>query len=277
MGIDASIICEYSSDGVITLENARKISSRYGVGLKEVEARALELGIWPCRLSRHASLTGTEQQLSLLRSVVAIAGCGGLGGHVAMLLARLGLGRLVLLDPDRVQESNINRQVCADIETVGSLKVEVLHGLIARVNPAATVEIRACRVQECENVFGEADAVADCLDAPAPRKWLRSLCAHRGIVLVRGAVGGWCGEVAVENWHESQACRHRALLPGGSSLMENVANEPVDAVFPFTPAVVAAIQVSELFRALTGHRFSGAGKWLFTDLETAEFAGPFRV
>ena len=75
-------------------------------------------------------------------SSVLIFGIGGVGGHLTEALARSGVGRLCLVDSDRIQESNINRQAVAFLSTIGKYKTHVMRDIIADINPVARVETR---------------------------------------------------------------------------------------------------------------------------------------
>ena len=78
------------------------------------------------RLDRQITLIGEEKTLKLINSSVCIIGIGGVGGYVAEMLARAGVGRICLVDFDTVSESNINRQIIALTDTVGRKKTDVM-------------------------------------------------------------------------------------------------------------------------------------------------------
>lgn len=89
---------------------------------------------------RSEILLGEEGLKKLSSSCVALFGVGGVGGYCAEALARAGVGRIVLVDNDRVSESNLNRQIAALKSTVGMLKTEVVRQRIADINPQCVVE-----------------------------------------------------------------------------------------------------------------------------------------
>lgn len=114
-------------------------------------------------------LTPEAQQL-LRRSVVAIAGLGGLGGTTAEVLARLGIGHLRLADFDRYEVHNINRQIGATTSTIGELKTDVMAGRVRDINPSISVETLPDGVTaESASQFVEgADIVVDAVDFYQP-------------------------------------------------------------------------------------------------------------
>lgn len=91
------------------------------------------------RLARQITLIGEEQTLMLLNSSVCLIGLGGVGGYVAEMLARAGVGKLVLVDHDTVSVSNLNRQIIALHSTVGMKKTDALKDRIADIAPEAQV------------------------------------------------------------------------------------------------------------------------------------------
>lgn len=98
----------------------------------------------PEQFSRTELLLGQEAMDRLRRSRVAVFGIGGVGGHVVEALARAGVGRLDLIDHDKVSMSNINRQIIATLDTVGMDKVDVMKERILSINPEAQVETHQC-------------------------------------------------------------------------------------------------------------------------------------
>lgn len=102
-------------------------------------------------LDRTKSLLGEDGIKKLQNASVTIVGVGGVGGEVAVLLARAGVGRLRLIDFDVVDETNINRQVVAYTNTVGKKKTEILAEIIEKINPNCLVEAISKRLTK-ENV-----------------------------------------------------------------------------------------------------------------------------
>ena len=110
-------------------------------------------------LDRTKSLLGEDGIKKLQNASVTIVGVGGVGGEVAVLLARAGVGRLRLIDFDVVDETNINRQTVAYTNTVGKKKTDVLAEIIKKINPNCLVEAISKRLTK-ENVgelLGDAD------------------------------------------------------------------------------------------------------------------------
>lgn len=94
--------------------------------------------------SRTQQIFGKEAMERLARAHVIVFGIGGVGGHVAEVLARSGVGTITLVDKDTVEKSNINRQLVALQSTVGREKTEVMKERILDINPNCQVETRRC-------------------------------------------------------------------------------------------------------------------------------------
>jgi sulfur carrier protein ThiS adenylyltransferase len=128
----------------------------------------IERGVQPSQdeleallIARHTP--GIHERLK--RACVGIAGCGGLGSHVALSLARVGIGRLILVDPDVVEPSNLNRQHYF-VDQIGAYKVDALKEILLRANPFVEVETHRLRLT-AENipcVFADADVIVEAFD-----------------------------------------------------------------------------------------------------------------
>ena len=123
---------------------------------------------------RTAMMLGNEGVEKLEKSHVIIFGIGGVGGYIAEGLARSGVGRMTLVDRDVVSITNINRQIIADMSTVGRYKTEVMRERILRINPCADVTVRnefflpasspEYRESSEKYDFSQYDYVADAVD-----------------------------------------------------------------------------------------------------------------
>ena len=139
------------------------------------------------RTSRTAMLIGEDKLLRLEGAAVAVFGVGGVGSYVVEALARCGVGRLTVIDADRVSESNINRQLIADYSTLGKLKTEAARERIALVNPECTVaEIPLFVTPEnlSEIPLGEFDYVVDAIDTVSAKLAIIKKCKELGVPVI---------------------------------------------------------------------------------------------
>jgi len=143
------------------------------------------------RYSRQAGLVDQEK---LKNARVGIFGLGGLGNACIAYLSAAGIGKLVLVDRDIVEESNLNRQILFKPEDVGKKKIDAAERWIRHFNPEIEVE----KFEEiCEDAVKRCDIVVDALDNWESRKRLWDLAFKRGKIVVHGAADEWYGQVAV--------------------------------------------------------------------------------
>ena len=117
--------------------------------------------------ARTARLLGDEGLERLKRARVLVFGLGGVGSYIVEALARSGIGALTLVDADVVDVTNINRQLVADISTVGADKVEVAKNRVLAVNPACRVTVKKMLYlpeKSGEFDFSSYDYIADAID-----------------------------------------------------------------------------------------------------------------
>ncbi len=221
-------------------------TERFNLSLNKVEEVALELGVLPARYQRNGRTISTLQQYRLFRSRAVIIGCGGLGGYLVEELARLGVGNLVLIDSDVIEEHNLNRQILSSADVLGHPKVEVAAERVRSINPAVNVTIRQtvfCRENGRALVEG-ADVVLDGLDTITGRMELAQICHDMSIPLVHGAIGGWYGQVATQMPGEDISPQVFGLTPPSKGIETSLGNPS------FTPAVVGSLQAAEACKIL---------------------------
>jgi len=145
---------------------------------------------------------GPEGQARLARTRILVVGAGGLGCPVSSYLVGAGIGRLLLADPDRVEESNLHRQPLYRMGDVGRPKVEAAREALAAYNPGVEVEALALRLapDNGTELVARADIVVDAADSFAATYVLSDACCEAGkplisasIVGIAGYVGAFCG------------------------------------------------------------------------------------
>ena len=136
--------------------------------------------------SRSRLLLGDSIE-KLYGSHIAVFGIGGVGSYTAEALARCGVGRLTLVDSDKVSISNINRQIIALQSTVGKYKTEVMRDRIADINPHAQILCKNIFFTEdtaCEIDFSQFDYVVDAIDTVSSKILLAQICTQKSIPLI---------------------------------------------------------------------------------------------
>ncbi len=150
--------------------------------------------MWTDRTEILVGKSGIEK---LKNSHIIIVGIGGVGGFVCELLARAGIGELTIIDFDVVDETNINRQVVANADTVGKLKVEVMSEIIKKINPNCKVNAiseRFCKenLQNFNKLFNSQNCsyVVDAIDDVRGKVELICLCKNKNIPIVSAMGAG---------------------------------------------------------------------------------------
>ena len=138
------------------------------------------------RYARNRRSLTTDEIARLHDARVLVAGCGGLGGHVIECLARTGVGAIVAIDCDAFEETNLNRQLLATEDTLGTSKAHAARERIARVNPDVTIIDKTIALDEgnVSDLIAGADCVIDALDNAHARFLLARAANETGIPVV---------------------------------------------------------------------------------------------
>ena len=188
---------------------------------------------------------GFEGQERLKSATVFVAGAGGLGSPVAIYLAVAGVGHIILVDMDVVDQSNLNRQILHWDENVGQKKVESGVAKLRRLNPEIRITALDVTIDD-RNVYEltkDADVIVDAMDN-YPTRFLLNKAAHvHSIPFVHGSVWGLGGQMMT-------------IIPGKTPCLSCLVHEaPPKEIFPVlgaTPGVIGNLQVTETIKLITG-------------------------
>jgi len=225
------------------------------------------------RYSRHILLSelGVDAQQRFGESHALIVGIGGLGNPVAQFLAAAGVGTLTLIDADRVDLTNLQRQILFDTDAVGRPKVEAAAARIAAVNPEVRVVQLADRVglTELAPLAAAADVVADCTDNFATRHAVNRACVAAKKPLVSGAAIRFDGQIAVFDARDPANPCYHCLFGEGDEFEETRC--ATMGVFAPLVGIVGATQAAEALKLLAPAGRSLAGRLLLIDALTMEW------
>lgn len=132
---------------------------------------------------RSRRLLGQAAFDRLSRAHVLVVGVGGVGSHLVEALVRTGLGRLTLVDYDRVSETDLNRQVQALISTLGTYKVKALGDRIQDINPACQLTLHP-QAYQCQHLTDDLDYVVDCVDDVEAKLSIITDARERGLRVI---------------------------------------------------------------------------------------------
>lgn len=216
------------------------------------------------RYDRNMLCLSEEENNSLRHKTVAVVGCGGLGGYIIEMLGRLGVGKIIAVDGDVFEETNLNRQILSNVENMGKPKALEAWERMKLVNPDVELLPVYNRVNEdnAKTILQKAQVVVDALDNVNGRMVLQKTCEELNIPLVHGAIAGWYAQITT-------------ILPGDKSL-DKIYSDVKEVKNPlgnpsFTPALTASIEVAEVLKLLIGRGELLRNKMLFINLLNNSF------
>jgi molybdopterin/thiamine biosynthesis adenylyltransferase len=232
----------------LSVANVLGLAGRSGASGREAEIAALENGIVPERYARNMRTFSLEDQAALLQARVGVVGLGGLGGTVVEVLARMGVGHLRLVDGDRFEDSNLNRQLLSTVEGLGQLKSEAARARVSRINPSVDVTALSefVTAENAEAVLAGCDVVVDCLDTLRTRFVVEDACRRIGCPLVSAAVAGSSGHVTTI-FPEDKGLR---LIYGEPGQLPLKGAETSLGTLPYTVVFLATLECAEVVKVI---------------------------
>jgi len=225
------------------------------------------------RYSRHIILPniGGKGQRTLLDSSVLVIGAGGLGSPVAMYLAAAGIGTLGIVDFDRVDVTNLQRQILHTTGDVGRPKVESALEHLRAINPTIDI-VGHDTLLFSDNVFDVMepyDVVIDGTDNFPVRYLVNDATQFMGKPLVYGSIFQWEGQATVFMPGQGSPC-YRCLFPSPPP-PGTVPSCAEGGVFGVLPGVIGSIQATEAIKLITGEGESLVGRLLLYDALHMDF------
>lgn len=225
------------------------------------------------RYSRHILLPeiGIEGQERIRRTHVLVVGAGGLGAPVSIYLASAGVGTITLCDGDKVDLTNLQRQIIFRSGDVGRPKVEAAADAIAALNP----EVRVVRIPEriggdrLDHLVGDAEIVVDCSDNFPTRHALNRACVKHRKPLVSGAGVRFDGQVSVFDLRDPAGPCYSCLFPEGAEVEETRC--AVMGVFAPLVGMIGTTQAAEVLKLAADVGESLNGRLLLLDVLAMEW------
>jgi adenylyltransferase/sulfurtransferase len=219
------------------------------------------------RYSRHLLLDeiGIEGQARIRDTTVLIIGAGGLGSPAALYLVSAGIGQLLLADGDRVDLSNLQRQILHREAAIGRLKVDSGRDTLGALNSDTTVEAVGVRLEgsALETAVGRADVVLDCSDHFATRHAINRACVRLRKPLVSGAAVRFDGQLIVFDSRDSDSPCYECLFPQASEFDEVRCAEL--GVFAPLTGIIGTMQAAEALKLAGGFGRTLTGELLLLD------------
>jgi adenylyltransferase/sulfurtransferase len=202
---------------------------------------------------------------------VLVVGAGGLGCPASLYLAAAGIGKLSIADSDKVDLTNLQRQILYRTESVGAQKVLAARSALRAVNPDVEIVPIAARVhaEELDELAAKADIVLDCTDNFATRHAINRACVSHKKPLVSGAAIRFDAQLMVFDLRNDAAPCYACLFPEEAEVEEMQCSQ-MGVLAPLT-GMVGAIQAMEAMKLIVGTGASLSGRLLIVDANAAEW------
>ncbi|SDA40331.1 HesA/MoeB/ThiF family protein [Methanobrevibacter millerae] len=217
-------------------------------------------GYWEIA-SRQMSIVTRSEQERFKDAKITVIGCGGIGGETIEMLARMGIGELVLVDKDAFDLSNLNRQTLASIADLGLDKSAVAKEKVRLINPYVKVTTFNEHVDRTniDKVIGDSDMVIDALDNVLTRVIVSRKAKEKNIPYIHGAIHGTMGQITVFLPNSDKTYEEMFNLPSlGKELDDDViealknVTSGVPPVIGPTPNLIGCLEAFEAYKILTG-------------------------
>ena len=249
----------------ISVKQVKGIARKFQTKSREIEISALQNNIIPERYQRNLGVVSPSEQAKLLQSKVAIIGAGGLGGTVLELLARMGIGELIIADKDLIVDSNLNRQILSTETNLEQNKAEVAVRRVKEIN--SSIEITGhsifINLDNVEKIIEGAEIVVDALDNLPSRFVLQKACQDLRIPLVHGAIAGFNGQLTTI-FPEDKGLE---LIYGSNKDLPEHGSEVTLGAPTVTPALIASLEAQEVIKILLKRGKLFRNRLLYLDIE----------
>ena len=217
-------------------------------------------GYWEIA-SRQMSIVTRSEQERFKDAKITVIGCGGIGGETIEMLARMGIGELVLVDKDAFDLSNLNRQTLASIAELGLDKSAVAKEKVRLINPYVKVTTYNEHVDQTniDKIIGDSNIVIDALDNVLTRVIVSRKAKEKGIPYIHGAIHGTLGQLTVFLPNSDKTYEEMFNLPSiGKELndetieaLKNVTSGVPPVIGP-TPNLIGCLEAMEAYKIITG-------------------------
>lgn len=255
---------DHTSYNSISVKHVANLSKALAISGHKIEIIALEHGVVPERYVGNMKMFSPQDQVALLRARVAVVGLGGLGGAVVEILARMGVGTLTVIDGDRFEESDLNRQFLSSPNLLQKSKAEAAARRIKKINSSLVVieHPQFIDKKNAVQLLDQPDVTVDCLDSVKTRFILQRTCQHIGSPLVSAAVAGCSGHVTTI-FPDDQGFK---LIYGEHTNPPSKGAETSLGTVPFCVTFLAALECAEVVKIVQNKGSLLRNKLLVADL-----------
>jgi len=204
--------------------------------------------LYVSRYVRNMKSITDEENNRLKKSRILIAGCGGLGGYIADMSLRIGFKYITILDKDKFEVSNLNRQLFCTERNIGNPKALEAVKRLKKIDSTSVLKPlhRELTESNCKSILKGYDLIVDAFDGIPSKLLLEKNCEELDIPLVHGAIAGWTGQICT-------------VFPGDKTLekvyhKQKAGEESISGVLSFTASITAGYQVSQILKVILNKR-----------------------
>jgi len=224
------------------------------------------------RYNRHIILPeiGLEGQAKLKNASVLVIGAGGLGSPLLQYLGAAGIGKIGIVDFDKVDESNLHRQILFQVNDIGRYKAEVAKERLLANNPFLEIEVIKERIDASNalEIIKKYDLVADGSDNFATRYLINDACVILDKPLIFGAIFKFEGQLSVFNYKKGPS--YRCLFPDQPSA-ESIPTCSQIGVMGVLPGIIGTMQANEVIKVILEREDTLSGRFLTIDILSNNF------
>ena len=212
---------------------------------------------------------GIIGQKKIISSKVLVIGMGGLGCPLALYLAGLGVGKIGIVDNDKIELSNLNRQIIYDYNDIGKYKVDVAKKKIRNINKGIFIKSYKLRLSKNNilNIIKDFDIICDGTDNFETRLLINDFCLKTRKVLISAAVSGFDGHIFKFNFKKKTPC-FRCYMP---ELPPNDNNCETEGVTPTLTGMIGTLQANEVLNSILFNKTDNEKKMIILNSISMNF------
>ena len=212
---------------------------------------------------------GIIGQKKVISSKVLIIGMGGLGCPLALYLAGLGVGKIGIVDNDKIELSNLNRQIIYNSNDIGKYKVDIAKKRIKNINKDIFIKSYKLRLSKNNilNIIKDFDIICDGTDNFETRLLINDFCLKTRKVLISAAVSGFDGHIFKFNFKKKTPC-FRCYMP---EVPPNENNCETEGVTPTLTGVIGTLQANEVLNSILFNKTDNEKKMIILNSISMRF------
>ena len=212
---------------------------------------------------------GLKGQKKIFNSKILIIGMGGLGCPLLTYLAASGVGTLGIVDHDKVELNNLNRQTLFSIKDIGSYKVDQAKDKIIKLNNKIKIKTFKKKInsQNVKSIFKNYDIICDGTDNYETRYLVNDQCKKDKKILISAAISQFGGHLYIFNFNNKTSC-YRCFMPEKPSVKNNCQSE---GIFSPVAGVLGSLQANEVLKVILGFKDSSRNQMIIFDSIKSNF------